>query len=86
MKHTPQAEKLLRSYNGATRWADADRDSALQEAVDFTFPMRSDEERADLYARLKEGWSTYKAGTSRKLFVTSTIQKWHMSVIHGGKR
>lgn len=87
MFNKKQAKQLLSSYNNKVAWGKrVDQGAALQEAIDFVFPFRSEEQRADLYARLMEGWPTYKAGTSRELFVSSTLQKWDYDIIHGGKR
>ena len=86
MFNKKQAKKLLTSYNNKVAWGkNVDQGAALQDAIDFVFPFRSDEQRADLYARLMEKWAEYPAGTSRELYVASTMQKWDYDIIHGGK-
>ena len=87
MFNKKQAQKLLTSYNNKVAWGkQVDQGAALQEAIDFVFHFRSEEQRADLYARLMEGWPQYKAGTSRELFVSSTLQKWDYDILQEGKR
>lgn len=49
--------------------------AALQQAIDAVFAQRPDWARADLYARLAEGWSGY-SGLGRKLFAKTTIVSW----------
>lgn len=82
MRHKKVAEKLLHSYNSKVAWGNADSDEALIEAIDFAFSYRSDEERADLFAMLKEHWDEYRAGIPRKLYVASVIGKWTYNILH----
>lgn len=92
MKYQQQAEHILRSYNNRVAWGeDTDREAALQDAINSAYPMRTDEEKADLYAKLMENWDEYPAGTGRLLYVVSTITKWNnyylysnpAKVVHG---
>ena len=86
MFNKKQAQKMLTSYNNAVAWGKAvDQDEALQNAIDFVFPFRSEEQRADLYARVMEKWPEYPAGTARALYVSSVMQQWDYDIIHGGK-
>ena len=86
MRYKKTAEKMLHSYNSKVAWAGADSDEALVEVIDFVFPYRTDEEKANLFAMLKEHWSEYRAGIPRKLYVASVLGKWNHSIVRGSKK
>lgn len=85
MRYKQTAQRLLHSYNSKVAWGDADPDEALHEAINFVFSYRSDEERAVLFALLKEHWDEYRGGTPRKLYAASVIGKWNYGIIHPGE-
>lgn len=75
------ANKILGSYNSKVAWGDADHEQALIESINFAFPFRAEEERAELFAMLSEEWDKYQAGIPRQIFVASVIQRWnHRSI------
>jgi len=82
MRNKKLAEKLLSSYNSQVAWAGTDEGHALQSSINFVFSTRTDEERANLYSMLMEGWKEYQAGISRKLFVANAITKWNHSIVY----
>lgn len=79
------AEQILRSYNNRVAWGKGDGDEALIAAIDTAYPYRSDEDKANLFAMLKEHWSEY-GGEGRKLYVKTTIKQWEYNILYPPKK
>ncbi len=77
MAYAKKAKLLIASANNARLYSnDTDEGAALQKAIDTVFPNTADYGRADLYARLMEGWDKYSYGVPKRVFVTKTLREW----------
>lgn len=86
MSASNAATLLNNSYRRKLVWSapDVDRDALLQETIDGIYSLRTDEERADLYSRLKEAGFTANAGmTTRKIIATRELRAWNSARARG---
>lgn len=80
MSHATKLDSFLMSYNNSVAWGKMDRNEAVHRAIDQAFPELKMVEKADLFAKIIEGFEEYdrKRMVSRRMWLGQLIKKWQM--------
>lgn len=79
--HATKIDCLIRSYESQVAWGGVDQDEALHVAINTAFSGSNDEVKAELFARIREGFDTYAGAlVPRKVWVSSIVNQYMSSL------
>ncbi|QYW01978.1 hypothetical protein CPT_Pepon028 [Stenotrophomonas phage Pepon] len=76
------AENISRYYDQQLRRG-FEKDDAVEYAIRQVWPLKSEDAQADIFAAIRHVFDEYPSGVSRKIALSSAVEKYRIAYIHG---
>lgn len=81
-----QVNSFMKSVDNSNRFGKADVDESIHKAIDAIAPYARDEQKADLFARIKQDWDRYPNGVQRRINLIRVFREWKYACARPAKK